>query len=70
MSTKKTRAQQRKQLADFSKFVHSTIRLMAAGEPIRMIVNVVDMRGQNLVIQTVGGHPVVPTPPTPGSKYK
>lgn len=68
MSTKKTRAQQRKDLVAFTKFVHGTLHLMAAGQPIRMIVNVVDMRGQNLVIQTVSGHPNPPNPPTPGAR--
>jgi hypothetical protein len=67
MSKKKTPKQQRKDFAAFAKVVTSTLRQMRAGKPIRMIVNIVDMQGQNLVIQTVAGSPHPPTPPSPGS---
>ncbi len=61
------RAKRRKEFAEFERYVKATLRLMYNGEPIRMIVSVVDMRGPAIAIQTVNGRPFPPPPPNPPS---
>jgi hypothetical protein len=76
MSTKKTSAQDirryqaavkrhRKDLVYLVKFVNRITRQMAAGEQYAIIVNVLDLKGNSIAIQTVAGNPHPPTPPGP-----
>ena len=61
MKRNKTRVRQ--EIAAITTLVDQTIKRIYTGEPIYMLVSVVDMRGNNITIQTVNGHPNPPPPP-------
>jgi hypothetical protein len=59
------RPKRRQDLAAFSKFVKTTLRRMYTGQPILMVVSVIDLKGPAIAVQTVAGHSNPPPPPNP-----
>ena len=64
MSAKKIRQRpkKRRDFAAFVKFVNLNLRRIKAGQPVLMVVSVVDLRGNALTVQTLNGHPNPPPP--------